>query len=213
MARYKLDMRPVPRLEKLTKRELEDLIFDLVTAFSLIKSPVEAASFTQDLLTESEVKMLAKRLRIAKLLLSGYKYREVVEELHVSLATVAKVGVWLKSAGEGFKKILARLPEKERWDSEDLSDWDDFKARYAAYFPFDEVNLRRARLESQKEFEAKLRKALSKLPRKSAILKEIKEIFADEYRAKAEGKRRAHSLRVLARGPSGSGSGRKKKEA
>lgn len=176
----KMKRRPQPREEKLPKREIEDLTFDLVLAFSKLKSPVEAALFTQDLLTEYEVRTLAKRLRIAKLLLSGKTYREVIDILHTGQNTVGKVAVWLRGAGEGFRKIISRLPEREKFSWENISEWNSFKARYAAYFPFAEVNLKRRRASKQEDLERKLRQALAKLPKKSALSKEVQRLF-EEY--------------------------------
>lgn len=100
------------RLEKLSKEQQLDLIFDLINAFSLVRNPYETALLMEDLLTADEVKDLGKRLRIAKLLLLGKTQREISEELHCSLATVAKVNLWLNQKGEGFKRIIAKLPKK-----------------------------------------------------------------------------------------------------
>ena len=43
------------RLEKLSKAELEDLVFDLVNALVMANSVSEAALFLQDLLTKKEI--------------------------------------------------------------------------------------------------------------------------------------------------------------
>lgn len=103
---------PVKRLEKLSKEDQLDLVFDLINAISLVKDPSETAALLEDLLTSSEVKNLAKRLRIAKLLLSGKTHEEIIEILHCSYATTAKVNLWLSQRGEGFKKIIVKLPKQ-----------------------------------------------------------------------------------------------------
>lgn len=89
-----------------------DLIFDLVNAFRSIKSTQESTLFLQDILTANEIKNLSIRLRIAKLLLAGKKQREISMNLKVSIATVTKVNTWLNQKGDGFKKIISRLPTK-----------------------------------------------------------------------------------------------------
>jgi len=104
----------VKRLEKLSKEEQLDLTFDLINAFSLVRTSYETALLMENLLTNDEVKDLGKRLRIAKLLLLGKTQREIAEELHCSFATVAKVRLWLESRGEGFKRIIAKLPKKRQ---------------------------------------------------------------------------------------------------
>lgn len=100
------------RFEKLTPSEQEDLIFDLVSSFSVLRSPVDAALFLRDLLTEDEVRIIAKRLRIAKLLLAGGKNEEIVREMHCSFATVTKVRMWIDNAGEGLRSVIHRLPKR-----------------------------------------------------------------------------------------------------
>ncbi len=104
--------KPVKRLEKLSREEQVDLIFDLINAISLVKNPDETAALLEDLLTSTEIKNLAKRLRIAKLLLAGKTHEEIIDLLHCSYATTAKVNMWLKQRGEGFKKIIAKLPKQ-----------------------------------------------------------------------------------------------------
>ncbi|MEK7534402.1 MAG: Trp family transcriptional regulator, partial [Patescibacteria group bacterium] len=72
----------VRRVEKLTKGEQESLVFDLVHSLVQTQTVGDVALFIQDLLTKSEMKMLGKRLRIAKLLLSGMTYEEIEKNLH-----------------------------------------------------------------------------------------------------------------------------------
>jgi Trp operon repressor len=100
------------RPEKLSKAEILDLTFDLINAFGTIKSPSEAADLMGDLLTADEIKDLAKRLRIAKLLVGGKSQREIAVGLHCSLATVTKVSVWLQISGGKLEKVISKLPIK-----------------------------------------------------------------------------------------------------
>lgn len=100
------------RIEKISREEKVDLMFDLINSFSSLKSPAEAADFLEDLLTANEIKNLSVRLRIAKLLLGDKPQREISTKLHTSLATINKVNVWLNSGGEGFKRVIAKLPLK-----------------------------------------------------------------------------------------------------
>jgi uncharacterized protein YerC len=100
------------RSEKLSRNDQLELMFDLVNSFRFVNSPSETIDFLQDLLTAKEIKNLSKRLRIAKLLLSGKKQEEIVKSLHVSFASVSKVSIWLGSGGQGFKNVIAKLPLK-----------------------------------------------------------------------------------------------------
>src|SRR3989338_2876052 len=101
------------RIEKLSTKEQGELIFDLVNAIVSAKSVGEAALFLQDLLTKSEMKILAKRLRIAKLLIDGITYEQIKESLHVSHGTIAKIAAWLAERGDGFRKIIEKLPKNK----------------------------------------------------------------------------------------------------
>lgn len=102
------------RINRLSHQEQTDLVFDLINAFALMKTPVDSALLLQDLLTESEVINLAKRLRIAKLILGGMTHEDIVSQLHCSYATVSKVKIWLESSGQGLKKVIKKLPERSK---------------------------------------------------------------------------------------------------
>ncbi|MBI2103558.1 helix-turn-helix domain-containing protein [Candidatus Woesebacteria bacterium] len=100
------------RLETLPKEELLNLYFDLINAFRMVRTPLETINLVQDLLTATEIKNLAKRLRIAKLLLTDKTQREIAKEVHVSIATVTKVSIWLEQKGEGLKSVISKLPDR-----------------------------------------------------------------------------------------------------
>lgn len=100
------------RRDKIDPETKINILFDLIESFRSLKSSKEAADFLGDLLTANEIKNIAVRLRIAKLLLKGLSQRSVCAEIHSSLGTVNKVNIWLEEGGEGFKKILSRLPLK-----------------------------------------------------------------------------------------------------
>jgi len=132
---YKYYDQKIKRIDKLSKSMQGELLFDLISAFSSVKSVEDSALFIQDLLTESEVKMLSKRLRIAKLLLKGEKYDDVMKETRAARATIAKVAAWLGERGDGFKKVVKKLPEPEKikeW--QEKADWEKLMTRYPRYF-------------------------------------------------------------------------------
>ena len=123
------------RSEKLTRSEQAGILGDLVQALAILNDPSEISVFLADLLTVAEAKMLSKRLRIAKFLLAGKTYEEVIGLTSASYGTVAKVAVWLSERGQGFRSVVAKLPKKS--DSKDWTnydDWDKFKRRHILYF-------------------------------------------------------------------------------
>ncbi len=177
---YKYYDQKVKGLEKLSRAMREELLFDLINAFSLVRSPEDSALFIQDLLTEAEVMWLSRRLRIAKLLLKGEKYEGIMVELHTSRATIAKVGSWLAERGEGFKRVIRKLPELEKVKSwEDKSYWEQMASRYPRYFwpLLSDGEGKNVRVQKQKEH---LDKVLKGLGRKESIHRKIQE-RADEY--------------------------------
>ena len=105
---YQQEKRP----EKLSKDDVLDLTFDLINVFGQIKSSGDAADLIKDLLTADEIKDLAKRLRIAKLLLAKKSQREIALDLHCSLATVTKVSLWLQQSEGNLERVIGKLPKK-----------------------------------------------------------------------------------------------------
>jgi len=165
------------RIEKLTKAEQESLVFDLVHALVQTQTVGEAALFVQDLLTKSEMKMLGKRLRIAKLLLSGMTYEEIQNNLHSSHTTVAKIAAWLAERGDGFRKIIEKLPkekQEEKWF--ERSEWDSFKRRYSLYF-WPELLLEEIVKNANQRQKDRIKSVLERLEEKSELHKNIEKLL------------------------------------
>lgn len=123
-------------LHKLSKSERESIILELIEAFVSCKTIEEAAMFTQDLLTESELSFISRRLRIAKLLLRDKTYEEIQDSLYVSQTTIAKIAFWLNHRGEGFRNIIKKLPKEpvKNYDPLTQSPWASLKRQYPMYF-------------------------------------------------------------------------------
>jgi TrpR-related protein YerC/YecD len=124
---------------KLSKKEIEKFFYQLCLATSKIKNEKEAAEFLRDLLTYQEAEMIAKRLKIAQLLIKGLTYDEVVEKLKVSRPTIAKVQEWLRISGEGYRKAIDRMGDaeleiKENEGYYNPEEWGSIKKRYPAYY-------------------------------------------------------------------------------
>lgn len=78
-------------------------------AITLIESKEETRKFLRDLLTHTEVKMLAKRIQIAKMLIEGYDYQTIKNKVKVTSNTIARINNELNTNGQGLKKIVNRL--------------------------------------------------------------------------------------------------------
>ena len=169
------------RTEKLSVGEQEDILFDLLNAFRALKTDEETALFVRDLLTSSEVKILAKRLRIAKLLSEGKTYEEVEKIVHTSHATVAKIAHWLSEKGEGFRKVLSRIPKaKERRGWRSMSEGEKFMHRYSIYF-WPELLIKEISRGGKRIDRKGLYEVLDELKEKRVIGKEIEKEFKSHY--------------------------------
>ncbi|MBU2592109.1 MAG: YerC/YecD family TrpR-related protein [Patescibacteria group bacterium] len=92
-------------MAKPTKKQEE-----LSHAFSLLKKKTEIVKFLRDLLTSTEIKELAKRLRVAQLLSKGtLSYKEIAGLVKTSTTTVTRVARWLKHGKGGYKIVLKRM--------------------------------------------------------------------------------------------------------
>lgn len=87
---------------------------ELYKALLLLKSAQEVDQFLKDLCTPQEIKAMAERWRVAKLLDQGaLSYREISDETKASVATITRVARFLKhEPHRGYQLILSRLKNK-----------------------------------------------------------------------------------------------------
>ncbi|MDF2564793.1 MAG: Trp operon repressor family protein [Massilibacillus sp.] len=95
------------------KDELTDQLFKAVL---LLEDSEECYQFFEDICTISEMKALAQRLEVARMLSAGHTYDDIVERTGASTATISRVKRCLNYGADGYKSILERLDkvEKER---------------------------------------------------------------------------------------------------
>jgi len=124
-------------VEKLNKKDIEKLFYGLCVAMAEMKNSHEAAELLRDLLSYSEVKMVAKRLKIAELVLIGKTYEEIREILKVGYGKIARVHEWLNLSGEGYRRAIKRLKEKSREEKDpkpEAYSWGAIKRKYPMYY-------------------------------------------------------------------------------
>lgn len=78
-------------------------------AIALTKNKEEAKGLLEDLLTHTEIKMFAKRIQIAKMLIEGNDYQTIRGQVKVTSGTIAQVNNLLNTGGHGLKNIVERL--------------------------------------------------------------------------------------------------------
>jgi len=88
------------------KHELVDQFFKAVLC---LENTDECYRFFEDICTVNEIKAIAQRLEVAKMLTEKKTYHEIAERTHASTATISRVNRALIYGADGYKTILARL--------------------------------------------------------------------------------------------------------
>ena len=73
-----------------------------------LKDPSECEAFFSDLCTPQELRALADRWKVAKLLAKGVSYRDIYEKTGVSTATVTRVARCMSLGAGGYRVSLQR---------------------------------------------------------------------------------------------------------
>lgn len=122
------------RFNKLSKFEKQRLLIALCRAVSSVKNSEEAAQVLTDLLTPSEIEMVAKRLEIAKLLIFGKTYDQIRTRINAGYSTIGRINTWLNLSGEGFKIAVSRMKKDEKQPTMDEKldpfSWHNIGRRY-----------------------------------------------------------------------------------
>lgn len=163
---------------KLSKEERDSLISRFCQALASIKSPIEAAEFLQDLISAQEAEMLAKRLKIAEMLIDGLKYSQIQETLKVCPTTIARVGEWLRYSSGGYRLIISRIKENDDFKNfpERKTPLRELKRKYPMYY-WPQIVLEEVIKTAKKEQREKLRRVILKMDKKSALFKQIDAAF------------------------------------
>ena len=78
----------------------------LYSAVMTLKSEEECQHLFEDLCTPKEIKSLAQRFAVAKMLSEGRIYNDIVEETGASTATISRVN---RTMSKGSRTVLERL--------------------------------------------------------------------------------------------------------
>jgi TrpR-related protein YerC/YecD len=89
----------------------QETVHELYEALLLIKNPEEMGKFFKDLCTPQEIKALAERWRVCKLLdQKTLSYREISSLTGASLATIGRVARFLTTEPhQGYALVLKRM--------------------------------------------------------------------------------------------------------
>jgi TrpR-related protein YerC/YecD len=95
----------LPVNEKL-RDPLTDKLFEAILTLETVE---ECYRFFEDLATISEIKALAQRLEVAKMLNAGLTYEDIVAATGASTATISRVKKCLHYGADGYRVVLERI--------------------------------------------------------------------------------------------------------
>lgn len=95
--------------EKL-KSPIHDQLFSCILKLETVE---ECYEFFEDVCTIQEIKAIAMRLEVARMLEAGVVYEDIVQQTGASTATISRIKRCLVYGSGGYKKMLERMKEKK----------------------------------------------------------------------------------------------------
>ena len=94
-------------------------INNLVEAILSLKDKSECYNFLEDLCTVAEVKAMAQRLEVAKMLEERVVYSDIVKKTGASTATISRVNRAINYGYGGYKTVLERIAPENNGEKAD----------------------------------------------------------------------------------------------
>lgn len=85
------------------RNEQTDLLMEAVLH---LETAEDAYRFFEDICTIAEVKSMAQRIEVARLLRAGVTYQEIARETGASSATISRVNRALLYGADGYRRVL-----------------------------------------------------------------------------------------------------------
>ena len=82
---------------------------ELIAALLRLDDADDAARFLRDLCTLGELRDLAQRWAVVRLLHGGLHYAEISKRTGASTATITRIASWLHHGEGGYQAMLAKL--------------------------------------------------------------------------------------------------------
>ncbi|MBP7332974.1 MAG: Trp repressor protein [Firmicutes bacterium ADurb.Bin373] len=92
----------------------DDLLDRLFEAIMLLENLDEYYRFFEDICTVAELKSLAQRLEVAKMLRENQTYGEISSRTGASTATISRVKRALNYGADGYKLVFDRKMRKKK---------------------------------------------------------------------------------------------------
>lgn len=97
----------------MTEKWKDGLTDQLCNSFLSLQNADEVYSFLEDIATIGEIRALAQRLEVARLLSEGCTYPQIAQQTGASTATISRVKKFLEYGADGYKIVLDRLKTVE----------------------------------------------------------------------------------------------------
>jgi TrpR-related protein YerC/YecD len=98
---------------------MTDATREMAAAVASLRDSDEALRFLRDLCTVNELRSMAERWQVARLLDEGVSYHDISQRTGASSATISRVNQWLRYGRDGYRLVLDRrasrtAPGRER---------------------------------------------------------------------------------------------------
>ena len=92
----------------------DEHVQELINAIVSLQNTEDCADFFEDLCTVAELKAMAQRFHVARLLSEKKIYNDIVSETQASTATISRVNRALLYGSGGYAKILRKQAEENK---------------------------------------------------------------------------------------------------
>lgn len=93
------------------KDDMTDRLFEAILT---LKNIEECYAFFEDICTINEIKSLAQRLEVAKMLREKKTYTDIQQLTGASTATISRVNRCLSYGSDGYQIVLERIEKNRR---------------------------------------------------------------------------------------------------
>lgn len=90
----------------------DEFIDSMLEGMLMLETTDECYNFLKDLCTIREIKSMAQRYCVARMLTDKKVYSEIVEKTGASTATISRVNRSINDGADGYSVVFARLKEK-----------------------------------------------------------------------------------------------------
>ena len=92
----------------------DEFVESMLEGMITLKTADECYNFLKDLCTIREIKSMAQRYVVARMLTEGCVYSEIVDKTGASTATISRVNRSINDGAEGYSVVFSRLKGEDK---------------------------------------------------------------------------------------------------